>query len=94
MADIIGNGGSLGRRGPSGATGMGDTGTGMPPWSEQTVGERIVAAAWRAVAAHLARLGEAEQEQQRVAAGGAGELDPLTDGPTGAEPPAGHGRLR
>ncbi len=68
---------------------MGDTGSGTPPWSQQTVGQRIVAAAWRAVAAHLA-----QQEQQRAAAGGAGELDLLTDGPAGDPSPAGHDRLR
>ena len=33
---------------------MGETGSDTGPWAEQTVGQRIVTAAWRAVAAHLA----------------------------------------
>ena len=62
---------------------MGDSGT-DGPWSDQTVGERIVAAAWRAVAAHL--------ERQRVAVGDA--PDPADSPAAGPPRPVGHDRLR
>jgi hypothetical protein len=61
-----------------------DSGNGARPWAEQTVGERIVTAAWRAVAAHLAREQQEQQEDPRVAAGGAGDLDPPTLDPAAA----------
>ncbi len=66
---------------------MGESGTGKPPprWAEQTPGQRMVTAAWRAVAAHLAL------DAQRVATGGAGDLDPAPDDPL---PPAVRDRLR
>jgi len=64
-----------------------------PSWAEQTLGQRLVTAAWRAVAAHLAA---ADAAPPRVATGGAGDLDPLTADDAGhdAVPPAIHNRLR
>ena len=52
-------------------------------WAEQSVGERIVATAWRAVAAHLAMADDLGPDEptagQQVATGGAGDHDGVTD---------------
>ena len=67
---------------------MGESGSDAPltpPWPEQTLGQRVVSAAWRAVAAHLA----AADAQASPAADGAGDLDLPA-----AVQPAGHDRLR
>jgi hypothetical protein len=73
---------------------MGESVAGTSPsWAAQTLGQRVVTAAWRAVAAHLA---EGDAEPPRVATGGAGDLDPLTADDAGrdAVPPAIRDRLR
>ena len=66
------------------------------PWGEQSLGERIVVTAWRAVAAHLAlgveRSGDEIEVGQQVATGGAGDTDGVTD--DALLPPAIRDRLR
>ena len=57
---------------------MGETGSDTRPWAEQAVGQRIVTAAWAAVAAHLAAAKRVPAEP----------TPPLTP------PPAGHDRMR
>ena len=72
------------------------SGAGPRPWAELTLGERIVTAAWRAVAAHLAASAEyptdAPTPAEQVATGGAGALDGVTG--DALLPPALRRRLR
>ena len=54
--------------------------SGADTWAGQSLGERIVVAAWRAVAAHLAIDSSSQSDSaEQVATGGAGVTDGVTD---------------
>ncbi len=73
---------------------MSQSGANGRTWAEQTLGERVVVAAWRAVGAHLA-MGDAAAQgpgAEQVATGGAGAVDGVMD--DALLPPSVRERLR